>query len=39
VSTTRGDRRLDRTGNLLGALSLAVTDRTSALGNWLSLVA
>jgi DNA-binding MarR family transcriptional regulator len=30
VSTTRGDRRLDRTGNLLGALSLAVTDRTSA---------
>jgi len=25
-----GDRRLDRTGNLLGALSLAVTDRTSA---------
>jgi DNA-binding MarR family transcriptional regulator len=30
VSTTRGDRRLDRTGNLLGALSLAVTERTSA---------
>jgi DNA-binding MarR family transcriptional regulator len=26
----RGDRELDRTGNLLGALSLAVTDRTSA---------
>ena len=26
----QGDRRLDRTGNLLGALSLAVTDRTSA---------
>jgi DNA-binding MarR family transcriptional regulator len=26
----RGERRLDRTGNLLGALSLAVTDRTSA---------
>lgn len=25
----RGDRELDRTGNLLGALSLAVTDRTS----------
>jgi DNA-binding MarR family transcriptional regulator len=28
--TRRGGRRLDRTGNLLGALSLAVTDRTSA---------
>jgi DNA-binding MarR family transcriptional regulator len=26
----RGDPQLDRTGNLLGALSLAVTDRTSA---------
>jgi len=26
----RGDSKLDRTGNLLGALSLAVTDRTSA---------
>jgi DNA-binding MarR family transcriptional regulator len=26
----RGDSDLDRTGNLLGALSLAVTDRTSA---------
>jgi DNA-binding MarR family transcriptional regulator len=25
-----GERALDRTGNLLGALSLAVTDRTSA---------
>src|SRR5215207_7099513 len=25
----QGDRDLDRTGNLLGALSLAVTDRTS----------
>src|SRR5919197_548419 len=25
-----GDRELDRTGNLLGALSLAVTDRMSA---------
>ena len=30
MSTTPGDRRLDRTGNLLGALSLAVTDRASA---------
>jgi DNA-binding MarR family transcriptional regulator len=27
---SRGEGRLDRTGNLLGALSLAVTDRTSA---------
>jgi DNA-binding MarR family transcriptional regulator len=26
----RGDRRLGRTGNLLGALSLAVADRTTA---------
>jgi DNA-binding MarR family transcriptional regulator len=26
----QGDRRSERTGNLLGALSLAVTDRTSA---------
>jgi DNA-binding MarR family transcriptional regulator len=28
--TRRAARELDRTGNLLGALSLAVTDRTSA---------
>ena len=30
MTAARGGRRLDRTGNLLGALSLAVTDRTSA---------
>jgi DNA-binding MarR family transcriptional regulator len=30
VTVRRNDQELDRTGNLLGALSLAVTDRTSA---------
>jgi DNA-binding MarR family transcriptional regulator len=30
VTQRRDGRQLDRTGNLLGALSLAVTDRTSA---------